>query len=383
MKTKLLIIGCESFPYPPSFNGVTENVFHILKYLHRQADMSVDFLYLKNVGEIVSDENIAELKKACNHVFLMEKKTNHRYRQIFGYFLNQAFRNLVRQYDQLFYSSYSSMFNVAWGLRKRSILYIADSMSHYTLKTPHDYSPKKFSRHLREEKFFFRFFSEVIVVSNNDRNHLQKYCPGHKILRFPIGIDLEKVQNKSGTKIFDIIFTGNLDYPPNREAALFLAKQLAPKLLLKQPKLKIVLAGRNPGMLTDYASENLLITGEVENIPDYIEASRVYVAPVFSGSGMKNKVLQAIAAGLPVIGTSEAFSGFDNRPENLFAEVADELQKDTDCWTAMILNTLAQLPESQQMKDRCLSFLKTTYSWAHIIPAFYVPLITQKRHATP
>ncbi len=383
MKTKLLIIGCESFPFPPSFNGVTENVFHILKYLHRQADIRVDFLYLKNAGEIVSDENIAELKKECNNVFVLEKRVNHRYRQFFEYFLNKSFRNLVRQYDQLFYSSYSSMFNVAWGLRKRSILYIADSMSHYTLKTPHDYSPKKFGRYLREEKFFFRFFSEVIVVSNNDKNHLQKFCPGHKVLRFPIGIDLEKVQNKAGNKIFDIIFTGNLDYPPNREAALFLAQQLAPQLLMRQPKLKIVLAGRNPGILSNYASENLLITGEVENILDYIEASRLYVAPVFSGSGMKNKVLQAIAAGLPVIGTSEAFSGFDYRPENLFAEVADDLQKDIDSWSAMILDTLAQLPESQQMKDQCLLFLKKTYSWAHIIPTFYVPLIAEKQHTTP
>jgi glycosyltransferase involved in cell wall biosynthesis len=376
MAKRILIIGTESFPYPYDFNGVTENVYHILKYLSRQPGFSVDFLYLE-CHDRVKDEQIAELRKVVNRVTIIRKKIRKRYASALEFFVNSEFRRLLKSYDLLFWSSYTSMFNIPWGYRGKSLLYIADSMSHYLRKTPTDPLSNKFFKFLAEENVFFRFFRSVIVVSENDRQHLQKFCPGVHVIRFPIGIDMDRVPSNVGEIVYDIIFTGNLDYPPNHEAARFLITQVAPLLVKKAPEIRIMIAGRHPGDLSQYTSDQIFIPGEVDSLLALIRQSGIYVAPVFSGCGMKNKTLQAIASGLPVIGTEEAFSGFDRLPDTSVRVIPSWEQSNPEVWAGVIREWLLKSWDRPAILRNNLAFLTQTYSWAFVADHYYLPLFNR------
>lgn len=373
-KKKILIIGTESFPYPPSFNGVTENVYHILKYLNRCDEFTADFLYLQWFDQ-VEEDRIEELKKIANKVFIINKRIKRRYSSVFEYYKNDEYQKLLARYDLLFFSSFTSMFNIPVGKKAKSILYIADSMSHYTKNTRSDRTKSKYLTYLLEELIFFKFYKTVIVVSENDKNHLDRFCKPKKVVQVPIGIDIDKINRQPKSKTFDVVFSGNLDYPPNREAAEFLAGKIAPRLIEAKPDIKIVLVGRNPGSLKKFGSDNIIITGEVKDVMDYIEMAGVYVSPVFSGSGMKNKILQAIGAGIPIVGTSGSFGGFRQLPNETVIKIDPSYEQQPKGWVNPIMFLLEKDYDRKQLKQENLEFLKRTYSWEQIIKEYYIDLI--------
>lgn len=111
-----------------------------------------------------------------------------------------------------------------------------------------------------------------------------------------------------------LIFTGAMEFPPNHEAALWFIRQVLPHVVAVAPDVRFVVAGANPlPELRALAGEHVEVTGFVEDIRAEIAKSALYVAPLVSGSGFKNKVIEALAAGLNVVGTSLAFEFL--RPE--------------------------------------------------------------------
>ena len=103
----------------------------------------------------------------------------------------------------------------------------------------------------------------------------------------------------------NIAFFGNMAYPPNAEAGTWLARKLFPRLKESLPGLHCYIIGRNPGedLQRLCQEQGIHITGEVDNIWDYIRSVDVFVFPLFSGSGLQNKVLEAMYAGKPVVCT--------------------------------------------------------------------------------
>ena len=103
----------------------------------------------------------------------------------------------------------------------------------------------------------------------------------------------------------NIAFFGNMAYPPNAEAGIWLARELFPRLKKSLPGLQCYIIGRNPGedLQRLCQEQGIHITGEVDNIWDYIRSVDVFVFPLFSGAGLQNKVLEAMYAGKPVVCT--------------------------------------------------------------------------------
>jgi len=125
-----------------------------------------------------------------------------------------------------------------------------------------------------------------------------------------------------------IAFLGNMAYPPNAQAGHWLAAELFPRLKKILPDLHCYIIGRNPGkdlrrLCNDPAVH---VTGEVDNIWDYIRAVDVFVFPLFSGAGLQNKVLEAMFAGKPVVTSSIANEGIwaEHGKEIYIAEHVDD-----------------------------------------------------------
>ena len=162
----------------------------------------------------------------------------------------------------------------------------------------------EFQRLKRFENLAFEFFNKHIIISENDRKEIT-HNKKNEIEIIGNGIDTDYFQ-KIGTDIkYELVFIGNLSYIPNIEAANFIAKKILPKLLKKLPNIKILIAGSNPSTrVLKLANKNIEVQGWVEDIRKTYSSGKIFFAPMNIGSGLQNKLLEAMSVGIPCI-TSE------------------------------------------------------------------------------
>jgi len=113
-----------------------------------------------------------------------------------------------------------------------------------------------------------------------------------------------------------IIFTGNMTYFPNGDAARFLVREIFPLIRRAIPDLQLYIVGQNPpASVRSLAGEGVVVTGFVKDIRAEYARSAVAVAPVRFGAGTQYKILEALALGIPVVTSSTGMGGVDLIPE--------------------------------------------------------------------
>lgn len=158
------------------------------------------------------------------------------------------------------------------------------------------------SRRLRQyERKIFDYFEQQIMISEQDRNYIQH--PNQKDIEIvPNGVSERFFETLPIQKDIDIVFTGNFSYAPNILAAQTLVKEILPELHKANYFPKIMLAGASPhASVKELASEHVIVTGWVDDIREAYQRSHLFVAPLFIGTGLQNKVLEAMASGLPCV----------------------------------------------------------------------------------
>jgi glycosyltransferase involved in cell wall biosynthesis len=158
-----------------------------------------------------------------------------------------------------------------------------------------------------EEYYYARFPQVNLVVSPVDQKAFRRVCPAATDVRVVLnGVD----SGDSGAicKIPDrLVFSGRMDFPPNYEGALWFIDHVLPAIRRQRSSVHLVVVGANPiPALVARQSSSVLITGMVEDMKVELAQATLYVAPLVSGSGFKNKVFESIAAGTAVVGTSLA-----------------------------------------------------------------------------
>lgn len=163
------------------------------------------------------------------------------------------------------------------------------------------------------------------------------------------------------------IFTGTLDMESNIEAALFIINNIE-KIKNETSIKKIILAGRNPSQeIKDKCSQNneiiLYENPSVETMTELLEKSSLYLSPVFIGSGMKTKFLEAISHGLPIVASNHTLVGYD------FFEVEnyDFIQKFNDFSLEEMIEKIKKIEEIKTNKDEILKFYEQNFEEELII----------------
>ncbi len=124
----------------------------------------------------------------------------------------------------------------------------------------------------------------------------------------PIGVDLDRTPPPTcGERDIDVIFTGDMRYPPNRDAAAWLAADILPRLLERRPGVRAVFAGRGADTLPSYAGVE--VVSDVPDLGAWLTRAKIAVAPLRIGTGVPNKVLEAACAGAAIVLTASANSG--------------------------------------------------------------------------
>jgi glycosyltransferase involved in cell wall biosynthesis len=175
------------------------------------------------------------------------------------------------------------------------------------------------------ERYYARRSSLNVVVSPVDKLALDRVAgrPAKNVVilngvRMPNNPHpVAKVPNR-------LIFSGNMDFPPNYEAALWFLDRVFPLVRRQVPEARIAIVGPNPVVeLRAQADDHIQITGFAPDLNQEIACSALYIAPLITGSGFKNKIAEALANGTYVVGTSTAVEFLEPGIRNLLT-VVDE-----------------------------------------------------------
>jgi len=177
-----------------------------------------------------------------------------------------------------------------------------------------------------ERKFYGRF-KEIVLSSPIDAQIMKKLCPKSTITVIGNGVDAAYFDsNYSEPERPTLIFSGVMNYGPNILAAKYFCNSIFPLILKRIPEANLLIVGRNPAeevMALGKNQRGVEITGEVADIRPYIGRANIYVCPLISGAGIKNKILEAWASSRAVVATSLSCEGIDVTPEDDVL-VADE-----------------------------------------------------------
>lgn len=155
-------------------------------------------------------------------------------------------------------------------------------------------------------------FDRVAVVSEGDRDALRAVAPSLAPAVVPNGVDAEAFSpgDPGERERGAIVFSGVMDYPPNEAAAVLLAGEVMPAVRERVPDAHLWLVGRSPSpAVAALASDSVTVTGEVPAMQPWLRRASVYACPMVSGTGIKNKLLEALASAAPVVCTPLACRG--------------------------------------------------------------------------
>ncbi len=217
------------------------------------------------------------------------------------------------------------------------------------------------------ESFMFDPFKRVVVVSERDREMLQTLnptTPPDHFVVIPNGV-IFNPKPEYTREPASLLFTGNFEYAPNVIAAEHLIKTIFPAVRQQVPHAKLWLVGNAPPpSLLQHADESIIITGRVPDVVPYLEQATIYVSPLTVGAGIKNKILEAMSAGCPVVATPISLDGIAAQ-DGVHALVAP-----LEGIASQVVRLLGDTPLRQQLSRDAQALIQTRYSWQHVASAY-------------
>ncbi|WP_066755690.1 glycosyltransferase [Crocinitomix algicola] len=215
------------------------------------------------------------------------------------------------------------------------------------------------------EHRIYDYFNHHTIISEQDRNLINHPSKNQiNIIENGISSDFTSCLKKNQVKSHELVFTGNMNYPPNIECSLFIVNEILPLLIREKPQIKLLLSGANPHPKIQELNKNknVTVTGWVEDIRDSYAKGKLFVAPLFIGTGLQNKLLEAMAMGLPVVTTSLANNALKAKPQKevIIAKTAKEFSEE-------ILNLLKNKTHYQEIANNGFRYVEERYNWKNSV----------------
>jgi sugar transferase (PEP-CTERM/EpsH1 system associated) len=207
----------------------------------------------------------------------------------------------------------------------------------------------------------FEWFDHRTIISDQDRQLVQ-HPRRAEITVVPNGIALDFFQAQPLVpKACEIVFCGNMGYHPNVDAACWLAEEILPLVQRQHPQARLLVAGTTPAprVLALARRPGVAVSGWLPDIRSAYAQARVFVAPMRVGTGLQNKLLEAMAMQLPCVTTPLANNALGGVPGQhlLVAEGAPAL-------AAAIGQLLADAAAAAQLAAQGRTFVAANYDWA-------------------
>ncbi len=233
-------------------------------------------------------------------------------------------------------------------------------------------------RIVKFEKRIFQQVDAILPITDRDKQHMEKWGINKPMLVTPVGIDLIKT-HATITHQRSVMYLGALDWAPNQEGLIWFVEKVWPQVIKANPYMIFHVAGRNcPDWLHKHliTVRNLLFHGEIEKSSDFYEIGDVMVVPILSGSGMRVKIIEAMAYGKVVVTTTLGAEGIAIE-QGKHVLVEDEPTK----FAQKIIQLMSDDVLKRNIANEAIKFIEANYN-NQIIAAnvvqFYNNLITNR-----
>jgi sugar transferase (PEP-CTERM/EpsH1 system associated) len=325
---------CHRLPYPPN-KGEKIRAFHQLCYLATRhtihlaclVDEAEDLQYVEALQKYCASIDMVYRPKIVAKLLALRALCTDQplsvasfYSSVLAMKIRQ--RLAVEQVDRIvvFSSAMAVYVQQVCGIPKVADFVDADSEKWRLFG---DYYPWRLSwvyrlearRLARHEVEVARTFDHTIFVTDREAHILKEHVPDRPISIIPNGVDLKyfspPTDRRPVTEPPALVFTGMMDYFPNVDAMDYFCREIFPGVREAVPAVRLYIVGRNPTPQIRQLSHqpNVIVTGAVPDVRPYLARARVAVAPLRIARGVQNKILEAMAMGLPVVGTPAALQG--------------------------------------------------------------------------
>ncbi len=338
---KILIIS-STFPYPPSRGGTQVRTFNLLKYLAQRHHITL----VTQRSPDVNDAEIEELRSQVGELAIFERPSDPETTnglmgkiQRFGNFLvegtppnvlsvcSPAMQNWIDEFVEAGkceaitceHSVNEIYVRPHWQQKLKTLVNVHSSVygtCRQQLATGTSENPLRDKLILpllyRYEKRYCSKFSCIVATTEDDGKQLQEFNPNSKIAVIPNGVDFEYFPYRSadpGGR--QLIFIGAMDNLANIDAARFLSLEILPKIQERYGDTTLALVGSKPvPQVQELATRpGITVTGRVPSMAEYLHRATVCVIPMRTGFGIKNKTLEAMATGTPVVASDRGLEG--------------------------------------------------------------------------
>ncbi len=377
-KPRLAVLASR-FPFPVE-KGDKLRLYYQLK----QLSLDFDIYLFALVDEPVEPQDRQEVEQYCARLFVYRDQRMFRKWRVVTYWkdkwpaqvryfysplIHRIFlKDFFRINADIIYCQLYRMAPYLQGIRAPKVLDVMDNFA--SIATLHaDYSRKFYNRLFwrREYRLITRYerrilsqFDHITVISERDAETLgMRDDKRISIIRNGINVPFfQTYPHREASTKYDFGFIGNMEYKPNIEAVRYLTEQIIPEFRRHGTQVRILIGGKGAENLKHLGRDypELTFHGWYDDIREAYYSVRMIVVPLFLGSGMQNKVLEALACSLPVICTSHVINGMPMLQE--FVHIADRPDEFWNCY-----NTLVQQPIQTPEQSGILSVLKNELTW--------------------
>jgi sugar transferase (PEP-CTERM/EpsH1 system associated) len=372
---KKIAIVLSRFPYPLN-KGDKLRAYHQIVFLAKQNDI---FLYCLS-DEKVNENDFNEVKKWCVSVEIFElNKTS-----IAWNLMNSFLKKLPAQVGYFFNANIQKKIeasilkinpDVVYGQLARTAFYIKDlpfkrvidfqdAFSTNYVRIAENATFLKQIFYKREsnlmqsfEQKMLSWFDASTIISDFDKSQIAN--ENENLAVVSNGVDTHYFTATPKEKKYDLLFCGNLSYLPNKNAVIFLCEKIAPLLIEKMPTIKINIVGGNSAAdFKKYASNHIHFAGWVEDVRTAYDETKLFVAPLFTGAGLQNKLLEAMSMQVPCVVSSVTNASLI-ATENKHVLIANNEYE----FVEKIIQLLKDEHLQHSFKVNARIFVEENYSW--------------------
>lgn len=386
-----------TFPYPPSRSGTEIRTFNLLKFL--QARHSIALVTQRHHG--ISDADVAALRQYADKLVMFPLREDTPAKGSLTQWLGKGGRflesivkgippNVLHRYSPEMqawvdacvqagecdvitceHSVNTIYIKPSFSAAVRTVVNVHSSVYGSTLKNLQAGASENQLRDrvylpmlYRYEKHYCTKLSHIVVTTEDDRRQLLTLSPHAQIQVIPNGVDLELFPYRHiDPGGHQIIFVGAMDQTHNIDAVCFFAWEVLPLLQQQYPDTTFSIVGTRPvpAVLALSQARGVIVTGQVSSVVEQLHAATVCVVPLRTGFGIKNKTLEAMAAGVPVVGSDRGLEGLtvDGAGVPLRALRANRVNEYVEAIARVFEDALAR----EQLSQNGRSLIEQEYTW--------------------
>lgn len=225
---------------------------------------------------------------------------------------------------------------------------------------------RKLKKHAEEKKWYGKF-NQIIVFSEYDKGIIKKSYNFGNVAVIPLGVNLDDYPvRQEERKSYDLMFVGNFSHRPNIDAVEYFYEEILPLIREKAADISVIFAGTNPPVAIKRISEidkKVFVTGYINDLAGVYAKARVFIVPIRYGTGMRYKILEAMASGVPVVSTSIGARGI---MLNGSIEIADTQKEFADAVISLLKNPDIRhnLTENSRLD------IEKSYNWSTLLDKY-------------